>query len=131
MTEKLDAAKLLEGTTPGNWLAAGGPSSVVGWPIVASPSGRSIAGITWRPGLPAELEAEIGANARLIAAAPDLARENIALREAMGRMREVMDRTPELNMSNYDIDDIAALNNGMIEIWQILNEPALKLSEEM
>jgi hypothetical protein len=55
----------------------------------------------------------------------------IALREAMGRMREVMDRTPELNMSNYDIDDIAALNNGMIEIWQILNEPALKLSEEM
>jgi hypothetical protein len=55
----------------------------------------------------------------------------IELREAMGRMREVMDRTPELNMSNFDIDDIAALNNGMIEIWQILNEPALKLSEEM
>jgi hypothetical protein len=52
-------------------MAAAGPSSVVGWPIVGCGSGRSIASVSWRPGLPDDLVAEIGANARLIAAAPD------------------------------------------------------------
>lgn len=58
--------------TPGNWMAASRPSSVVGWPIVASPSGRVIANLAWMPGLTPELEAEIAANARLIAVAPDM-----------------------------------------------------------
>lgn len=66
--------------TPGNWMAASRPSSVVGWPIVASPSGRVIANLAWMPGLSPELEAEIGANARLIAAAPELLE---ALKEAV------------------------------------------------
>ncbi len=67
--------------TPGPWLAAAGPSSIVGWPVVGS-GGRAIASLTWwprehfQPDVTDEaydaLVAEIGANARLIAAAPDL-----------------------------------------------------------
>jgi hypothetical protein len=59
--------------TPGPWMAP--PySSVVGLPIVASPSGRSIAKVTYFD-LGEGFEnhnAESVANARLIAAAPDL-----------------------------------------------------------
>ena len=67
--------------TPGPWLSAAGPSSIVGWPVVGS-GGRSIASLTWwprehfQPDVTDEaydaLVAEIGANGRLIAAAPDL-----------------------------------------------------------
>lgn len=65
--------------TSGHWLAAAKPSSVVGWPIVSSPQGRVIADVmlghrppdcsdeTW-----AAHYGEVAANARLLAAAPDL-----------------------------------------------------------
>lgn len=71
----------MTGHTPGPWMAASGPSSIVGWPIVG-PGGRAIASLTWwprehyQPDVTDEaysaLTAEIGANARLIAASPDL-----------------------------------------------------------
>ncbi len=60
--------------TPGPWNAATSASSVVGWPIVAQ-SGRPIANMTCVPkGFPNEeaINAEVLANARLIAAAPEL-----------------------------------------------------------
>lgn len=67
------------GHTAGTWMAAAKPSSVVGWPVVASPHGRVICTIGWRPKLPDDNEAayaaayaECEANARLIASAPDL-----------------------------------------------------------
>lgn len=59
--------------TPGRWIAA--PcSSVVGAPVVASPSGRSIANVTYFNLGPdfRNHDLESAANARLIAAAPDL-----------------------------------------------------------
>lgn len=59
--------------TPGPWLAASHPSSVGGLPIVGQ-QGRSIASVTFFH-LGAAFEkhdAESRANARLIAAAPDL-----------------------------------------------------------
>jgi len=68
--------------TPGPWMVAAGPSSIVGWPVVGS-GGRAIASLTWwprehfQPAVTDEaydaLVAEIGANGRLIAAAPNMA----------------------------------------------------------
>lgn len=61
-------------------MAAASPSSVVGWPVVG-PMGRSICNVSWMPkkAYPdvseadyAAFNAECGANANLIAAAPDL-----------------------------------------------------------
>ena len=69
--------------TAGPWMAADGPSSVVGWPVVG-PMGRSICNVSWMPkkAYPdvsdtdyAAFNAECEANARLIAAAPDLLAE--------------------------------------------------------
>lgn len=60
--------------TPGPWVAAASPSSIVGWPIIG-PGGRAVASVHYRRGDTAEgqqINAEAGANARLIAAAPDL-----------------------------------------------------------
>lgn len=62
--------------TPGPWLAAASPSSIVGWPIVGQ-QGRAICAITWprhmaRTAVSEEFFQECAANARLIAAAPDL-----------------------------------------------------------
>jgi hypothetical protein len=57
--------------TPGPWLAASKPSSVVGWPVVGE-LGTLIADVSTMsfPGQPIPKEAL--ANARLIAAAPEL-----------------------------------------------------------
>lgn len=75
------------GHTPGPWMAAAGPSSVVGWPVVARPQGRSICNVSWQP-KPATVSdedyhafyVEVQANGHLIAAAPDLL---AALREML------------------------------------------------
>jgi len=60
--------------TPGPWMAAARPSSVAGLPVVAQPSGRSIASVTFfhLGEAFANHDRESQANARLIAAAPDL-----------------------------------------------------------
>ena len=66
------------GHTKGPWMAASAPSGVVGWPIVG-PMGKSIASVSWMP-KPPDVPDEAykvfrrgcEANARLIAAAPDL-----------------------------------------------------------
>lgn len=66
--------------TPGPWLAAARPSSVVGWPIVQPGTGRSICSVTYvqhskiDPPVPGDsaFNRESAANARLIAAAPEL-----------------------------------------------------------
>lgn len=52
--------------TPGPWMMATRPSSIVGWPVVAPYAmGRSVCNVTAG-------HDESAANARLIAAAPDL-----------------------------------------------------------
>jgi hypothetical protein len=54
-------------------MAAVSPSSVVGWPVVRQGVGRSICSISYLPKDAApEVYAESEANARLIAAAPEL-----------------------------------------------------------
>ncbi len=66
--------------TPGPWLAAAKPSSVVGWPIVATGNGRSICSVTYvqhsKIDVPVEgdrsFNSESKANAHLIAAAPEM-----------------------------------------------------------
>lgn len=71
-------------------MAASSPSSVVGWPVVG-PMGRSICSVSWMPkkAYPdvseadyAAFNAECGANARLIAAAPDLLEAAVLLEKA-------------------------------------------------
>lgn len=84
--------------TPGPWMAAANPSSIVGWPVVAQPMGRMICDVAIAP-KPSDLSdgewsrhfVEVAANARLIAAAPDLLEVLIAterqLRPLSGRSR--------------------------------------------
>jgi hypothetical protein len=40
--------------------------------------------------------------------------------EPLRQIRAVLADTPELNMSNFDSDQVAALNNGMIEVYHIV-----------
>lgn len=63
--------------TPGPWLAAARPTSIVGWPVVApAAQGRSICSVTYVPGqadaITQAFAAGCAANARLIAASPEL-----------------------------------------------------------
>lgn len=43
------------------------------------------------------------------------------LRFAIEEARRVLSETPELNMSNYNEDDVAAQNAGLIEVYKILD----------
>jgi hypothetical protein len=71
--------------TPGPWMMAAIPSSVVGWPIVQQGVGRSICSISYLPRTAdAEVYAESEANGHLITAAPDL----LAAAEAQERLWE-------------------------------------------
>lgn len=65
--------------TPGPWMAAAKPSSIVGWPVVAPPTGRMICDVSIAPkpsdtsdGKWSQHFVEVAANARLIASAPEL-----------------------------------------------------------
>lgn len=49
-----------------------------------------------------------------------------ALLESVRVAFGVMSDSPELNMSNYDHDDVALLNTAMCEAWSILNEELAK-----
>jgi len=77
--------------TPGKWMAAAKPSSIVGWPVVAAPMGQvicDVAIINKKPDHISDGEfsayyAQVEANARLIAAAPDLL---AALQGAIGAL---------------------------------------------
>lgn len=77
--------------TPGPWMAAARPSSIVGWPVVARPHGKSICSVSWLPGLPAAAEAEVRANARLISAAPDLLKALIGVVAVADRQTDEFD----------------------------------------
>lgn len=63
----------MSGHTPGPWIAAAFPSSIVGLPVVAQ-NGRSIASVTFFKLGPefSQHDRESQSNARLISAAPDL-----------------------------------------------------------
>jgi hypothetical protein len=72
--------------TPGPWLAAAKPSSVVGLPVVSTKNGRSVASVTFFA-LGEQFvnhDAESQANARLIAAAPDMLEALKALKYNQG-----------------------------------------------
>lgn len=66
--------------TPGKWMAAAKPSSIVGWPVVAAPMGQVICDVAIINKKPDHISdgdfsayyAQVEANARLIAAAPEL-----------------------------------------------------------
>lgn len=87
--------------TPGPWMVAARPSSIVGWPVVAQGLGRSICSLSWLGKKPddvtdeqfAAYRAEVEANGRLIAAAPDLLE---ALKLADAALREIYVRTGDL-----------------------------------
>lgn len=51
--------------------------------------------------------------------------ENERLRGALEASRDVLRQTPELNMRNYNEDDVAAQNAGLIEVYTILDAAAL------
>lgn len=45
-------------------------------------------------------------------------------REQFDELRELLDEAEEINMANYDVDQVAALNNFYIEVYKILeNKP--------
>jgi hypothetical protein len=41
-------------------------------------------------------------------------------KEKLRRIEQIVDAAPELNISNYDVDQVAKLNAAMIEIWETL-----------
>jgi hypothetical protein len=41
-------------------------------------------------------------------------------REKLKKIAEIVEKAPELNMSNFDVDQVAELNSAMIEIWEVL-----------
>lgn len=96
----MSAKELLEGTTPGEWLQAHRETKVSdgmhSTEIYTEDGGSGrgvIATLSWYP-KPADARGAIGtyreANARLIAAAPRLARENITLTEQVEALREAL-----------------------------------------
>lgn len=90
--------------TPGPWMAAASPSSIVGWPIVG-PRGRAVASVHCRRGDTAEgkqINAEAGANARLIASAPDLLE---ALKKLKAAVNDIL------------LPELAKRNVGTAELW--------------
>lgn len=100
MIEELKA--LAEKATPGPWMAAAKPSSVVGLPIVG-PMGRSIANVSdfATPGTPynedqaeaeAKYHAENQANAALIVALVNNLPAIISALEAVPVMKEALER---------------------------------------
>lgn len=56
--------------------------------------------------------------------------ENRELREDMRLALEVLFAAPELNMSNYDHDQVAELNTAAIEAFQILEEALQQTNQE-
>lgn len=41
-------------------------------------------------------------------------------KEKLRLIEEIVNAAPELNMSNYDVDQVAELNAAMIHIWEVL-----------
>jgi hypothetical protein len=99
--------------TPGPWMAAARPSSVVGLPVVATANGRSIASVTFFSLGPdfANHDRESAANARLIAAAPALLE---ALKAVLTYGRDVFfwDLEAEADEMLADADAAIALATG-------------------
>ena len=105
--------------TPGPWLAAAKPSSVVGWPVIAprSPSAMSVcnvhAGHDYSEG-----------NARLIAAAPDLleACRQAAIQFRFYEQQHLAKRTPEADakaLRNHEMAKICETAIAKAEIEQL------------
>lgn len=109
--------------TPGPWMVAAGPSSVVGWPVVAQ-RGQSICNLSWLGKKPdhitderfAAYRAEVYANGRLIAAAPDLAdaaRRVLATKKAwddyakIGMPARALLEPPDRQAGNKTFTDLA------------------------
>lgn len=42
--------------------------------------------------------------------------------EALKEIREIVEQSPELNMNNYDHDQVAQINQALIEIYRILDK---------
>lgn len=42
------------------------------------------------------------------------------LKETLDEIRDLLDEAEEINMANYDVDQVAALNNFYIQVWQVL-----------
>jgi len=114
-----DPLTLLEGATPGPWFVPHGTRAVrdSGGRTVAECWGASV-GAGWPPGA-------TKANARLIAAAPDLARDLAEARAANEALRKHQEKFPGL------CSDIAALRAQVAELAGALSElqEALELFE--
>lgn len=41
-------------------------------------------------------------------------------REKLRQIETIVDKAPELNMSNFDVDQVAELNSALIEIYEVL-----------
>ena len=69
-------------------------------------------------------EDEYKANAKLIAAAPNLLEE-------LSKVFEILDNVQELNMNNYNEDQVRELNDALIEAYLVIkNGNAIKKATE-
>ena len=44
------------------------------------------------------------------------------MEELVKKIEEIATRAPEINMCNYDDDQVRDLNNAMIEIWLLIHD---------
>lgn len=51
--------------------------------------------------------------------------------DKLKRIEEIVNKAPELNMSNFDIDQVAELNNAMIEIWFLLQPDEIEGEQQL
>lgn len=68
-----------------------------------------------------KLEASEIEKYRLLSVAADLTERIGEMEEKLAAVREVIFDAPELNMANYDEDQVIALNNAMIEAFTLVN----------
>lgn len=63
---------------------------------------------------------------RLLTALEAADGENARLREVLESITGIVNAAPELNMSNYDEDQVSALNDDMINVCRILQTEAAR-----
>lgn len=122
MTSPPTAPDVIDRATKGPWHAEG-PDMFGDFNILHPADSLAVAAVVSNL-RPAE---EVAANARLIESAPALAvrardaEERVrVMTEALKMIEMLATEAPELNFSNFDMDEAFALNNKMIEIFGVV-----------
>lgn len=115
-TPSLDALlKIAEAATPGPWIAASRPSSVVGWPIVQGGVGRSICNVSVAP--PFDHPGNVEFNAFSCANAAHIAAFNPTVAQALVKVAMAAEKIATDKVSNED-----GWTDEYVVLWNTLHD---------